>query len=81
MGKIQKARSSALLGKVVNELFAIPATTIPHVMKALQISYNSAKNNIQKLVELGILSPQVPEERPQWFYSIEIIRISAAADA
>lgn len=76
LATVQSARSSALLAKIVENLFDIPATTIPHVMRWLGISYNSAKNNIQKLVELKIISAGDPDRRPQWYYADEIIDIS-----
>jgi Fic family protein len=53
--KIQTARSSALLGKVIEMVFENPAITIPNVADRLGISYNAAKNNIARLVELRIL--------------------------
>lgn len=77
MAKIRKARSSALLAKVIDLLFNIPATTVPHSMKDMGISYNSAKNNLQKLVDLGILAPdKLRDERPLWFFAMEIIRVT-----
>lgn len=74
--RVQSARSSALLAKIVNSLFAIPATTISHVMRELNISYNSAKNNIQKLLDLRIIE-KGEEGRPQWYYAPEVIMISS----
>jgi len=76
MGKIRSARSSALLAKVVDSLFSVPVTTIPYSAKELGISYNSAKNNLKKLVALQIITPDKSEERPQWFYAWDIIRIA-----
>jgi Fic family protein len=73
--KVQTARSSALLAKLVNDLFAIPALNIPSAMTTLGVSYNSAKNNIRKLEELGVLE-KGPDGRPQWFYAHKIIGIS-----
>lgn len=78
LGRVQSARSSALLAKIINGLFDIPAMTIPHVMKDLNISYNSAKNNIQKLVELGLIV-EGANSRPQWYLAHEIIRITFEA--
>lgn len=76
MANIRSARSSALLAKVVDSLFEVPAMTVPHAANVLKISYNSAKNNVKKLVDLQILSPDVHDERPQWFFASEIIRIA-----
>jgi len=77
--KIQSARSSALLGSLVDELFNIPAITIPHAMAKMKITYNSAKNNIQRLIDLEIISPHPIggswPARPQWFFADEIMKI------
>ncbi|HKQ44972.1 MAG TPA: Fic family protein [Rhizomicrobium sp.] len=80
MGRIQSARSSGLLAKLTNSLFTVPATTIPYAMKETKISYNAAKNNIQKLVELGIIVPEMGDDRPQWFFGTEIIATMNAND-
>jgi Fic family protein len=79
--KIQEARSSALLGKLIDSLFYIPAITIPVAMRETGIAYNSAKNNIQRLVDLGIISPKssaaTGRERPQWFFADQIMKIAS----
>jgi Fic family protein len=74
--RVQAARSSALLAKIVNQLFDVPATTVSHATSELKISYNSAKNNIQRLVELKILEEGDEGGRPQWYYAPEIIALS-----
>jgi len=53
--KTQTARSSGLLAKITDMAFENPAITIPNVANRLDISYNAAKNNIARLVELRIL--------------------------
>jgi Fic family protein len=81
--RIQAARSSALLGKLVDTLFNVPAITIPYAMAEMQITYNAAKNNLQRLVELGIVRPRVNPitgARPQWFFAEEIMEAVAAKD-
>lgn len=72
---VQSARSSALLAKIVESLFNIPAITIPHVMVELGISYNSAKNNVQRLLDLGVIYAG-EEARPQWYYATKLIELS-----
>jgi Fic family protein len=82
LAKVRVARSSALLAKIVDLLFAIPATTIPHAVRDLKVSYNSAKKQLHKLVELQIITPYLgPNDRPQWFFAPEIIRIVNAPDS
>ncbi len=74
--RIQSARSSALLAKILDSLFSVPATTIPYTADELRISYNSAKNIMKRLVDLQIITPHLSDARPQWFYAHEIIQIA-----
>ena len=74
--KIQTARSSALLGKLIDDLFNIPATTIRDAQNHLDVSYNAAKNNIDRLVKAGILQAEPNPGRPAWFIATGIIAVS-----
>ena len=67
-------RHPALLAKMVDYLFETPATTIPFMKNNLGIAYNSAKNNINKLIDLGILTPIEGNFRSRIFLAREIIR-------
>jgi Fic family protein len=53
--RIQQARTSALLGRVIESLFSHPALTVPIVSHMLNISYNAAKSNIERLLQHEIL--------------------------
>jgi Fic family protein len=80
--KIRQARSSALLARLVDYLFDVPAITIPIAMESLKITYNAAKNNIAKLLECKILSDAVlGPVRPKWFYATEIIMAAYREEA
>jgi Fic family protein len=70
---VQKARTSALLGRLVDMLLEHPAVTIPHASARLGIAYNAAKNNIGRLVDLGILTPDAFGSRPKVFVASEIM--------
>lgn len=72
--KVAVARTSALLAAIVDELFASPATTIARVRDRLGITYPTAKNHVEKLVGLGIISPTTTEGRNKIFVADEIIR-------
>lgn len=72
-GDIQKARSSALLGRLIDLLFEHPAITVPYAAERLQISYNAAKNNISRLIEAKILRPSSSDSRPMVFVAAEIV--------
>lgn len=71
--KIQRARSSALLGRLIDLLFEHPAITVPYAAERLQISYNAAKNNITRLVEAKILRPGGGDNRPMVFVATDIV--------
>jgi cell filamentation protein, protein adenylyltransferase len=71
--RVQQARSSALLGQIVDLLFEQPAITIPLAAERLNIAYNGAKNNINRLVEHGILIPTSTSRRPRVFFASEIV--------
>ena len=53
--KMQRTRSSALLLKLVDELFKYPLVTIPFTSNVLNCTYVTARNNIGKLVSAEIL--------------------------
>lgn len=72
--KVTTVRSSALLTAMIDDLFASPATTIARVRDRFNITYPSAKNNVQKLVDLGILTTPDTEGRNKIFVADEIIR-------
>ncbi len=72
-GKIQRARSSALLGQLIDLLFEHPAITVPYAAERLQISYNAAKNNITRLVEVEILRVSTSSNRPMVFVAGDIV--------
>lgn len=80
MERIRTARSSGLLARAVDSLFEIPAITVPHAQRELKISYNSAKNNLKKLLDLKIIIQGDEKGRPLWFYAPDIIRITNAPD-
>lgn len=71
---IQTARTSALLGKIVDDLFERPAITLPILAEKLDITYNSAKKHINRLVELGVLRT-IGTGRPKTWLAIEIFDI------
>jgi Fic family protein len=73
--KIQRARSSALLGRLIDVLFENPAISVPYATGKLGISYNAAKNNIEVLVGHQILRTGPETMRPRYFFAQEIIDI------
>jgi Fic family protein len=76
--KIRIARSSVLLGQIVDKLFEQPAITIPIAARDLEIAYNGAKNNLKRLVDHGVLREASYESRPKVFFASEIIDLMAS---
>lgn len=74
--QVQTARSSALLARIIDDLFNIPATTIPYAQRDLKISYNAAKNNLDRLVNAGVLIVDPRGGRPTWYIAAGIIATS-----
>ena len=73
--RIQEARSSALLGRVIDMLFEHPAITVPYVAEALAITYNAAKNNVDRLIRHKILEEAEFYYYPKAFVGREIMNI------
>lgn len=63
--RLQKARSSALLLKLVDRLFEQPVFTIPETARFLGVTYPAARSNIEKLVRVGL----VQDLSPDWHLS------------
>jgi Fic family protein len=53
--KLQQGRASIRLLQLMDSLFVSPAVTIPQIQRLLGVTYPSAKSNIKKLAEAGIL--------------------------
>lgn len=67
-------RSSALLLKLVDDLFGHPATTVARTARLLGVTPRAAQNNIDRLVELGALREVTGNRRNRLFVAEEILR-------
>jgi Fic family protein len=77
----QSARSSALLPKLVDALFATPALTIPKAGRIMGVTYAAAQRNVRKLVDAGILRPASDATYNKVYVADEIIKIVAMETA
>jgi Fic family protein len=68
------ARSSALLLKLVDDLFTHPATTVARTAKLLGVTPRAAQNNIDRLLDLGVLREVTGNRRNRLFVAEEILR-------
>ncbi len=71
--RLQKARSSALLQKLVDQLFLMPSITIRQAKDLLQVTPAAAAANVEKLCQAGILSEATGRKRSRVFFAREII--------
>lgn len=73
--RCQQARSSALLITIIDMLFDRLVITIPYIRDETGISYTAAKNNIERLVEYGIIRESGGSRRPKFFFATKLIEI------
>ena len=76
--RMQGARTSGLLLRLIDRLFASPAVTIPDTAHSLAITQRSARLMFEKLVEAGMLQEATGQRRNRVFVAPEIIRIVEA---
>lgn len=72
---ISKKRESMSLFSLIESLFVAPYLTVSEAQKKLDLSYNAAKKNIDKLCELNILTPGFRIGKEQFYIAFEIINI------
>lgn len=73
-GRVATARSSGLLGVLVDALFSTPALTITQAARLLDVTHRAARLNIDKLVEAGVLVQVDDRPRNKLFWSPAILR-------
>lgn len=70
----QVARSSALLLKLVDEVFERPFLTLTWIQKRLGITYRSAQLNVEKLIDEGILREVTGRRRGRLYVADRVLR-------
>jgi Fic family protein len=74
--RLQSARSSALLLRMVDSLFERPSTSIGVAGEVMQVTPAAAAANLRKLVEAEILIEVTGRRRDQRFVAPEILRVA-----
>ena len=69
----QSARSSALLQKLIDELFKSPSITIGRTAELLGVTRAAARHNLSKLEEAGIVQEVTKRIRGQVFVAVGVI--------
>ncbi|GGK52752.1 Fic family protein [Nocardia camponoti] len=73
-GRVAKARSSALLPALIDELFRVPIISINGAKEALNVTHRSATLNLEKLVAAGILV-EITRGRQRFFAAPEVLAV------
>ncbi|MBE3063452.1 MAG: Fic family protein [Spirochaetes bacterium] len=73
--RMQQGRASALLLRLIDELFAFPAITNPAICERMKITPRSAQLNIDKLVDRGMLQEATGRQRNRVYVATEIVDI------
>jgi Fic family protein len=78
--QVTRARSSALLLRLVDSLFETPVLTIPQAERLLGVAYRSAKLNVEKLVQLRILEQVGDAAYGKTFVAKDVLAAIAEGD-
>ena len=73
--KVQTPRTSILLQRLIDMLFEVPALTTKRVVEESKITPAAAQNNINKLVEAGILKEATGRKRNRIYVAHEILEL------
>ena len=72
---LQEARASALLLRLIDELFIFPALTNSMAAKLLEVTPRSAQLNINKLISAGILEEVTGRQRNRVYVARDVIAV------
>ena len=71
--RVQTARASALLPKLVDQLFINPAITTNRAAEVLNVQFNSAQKTIDKLLSAGIVKELTGQKRTRIYLATRIL--------
>ena len=73
--KVRTGCDGPRIHPIVNSLFTSPVRTIPSVEKEFRVTYKTARADLERLVQCGILQ-EVPESHPRLFYAPQIVAVA-----
>jgi Fic family protein len=73
---LHSTRSSALPLQLVDELFSTPALTVAQAARLLNITVTAAQNNIDKLVNAGVLREVTGQKRNRIYIADSIMHVA-----
>ncbi len=74
--RLATARASALAQRLAEGLFATPVLTVQRAAELLQSPNITARYNVERLADLGILRRGRTDRRPQLYYADDILRVT-----
>lgn len=75
-GLIGASGGNARLQSILDKLFGGPLVTVPQVCTLTNVTYPTAKADIDRLIAMGILREGPEEIYPKYFYAPEILEIA-----
>lgn len=76
VARVANSGGSARLHGIVERLFSAPVVTIPQVVSDTTVTYPTAKADVMRLVDLGVLAEGDPAVTPKYFFSRAIFDIA-----
>ena len=73
--RVKTLAGSWRLQSIVDHLFLVPAVRIPSLVEQHEVSYPTAKADVEKLVSVGILQ-EIAGASPRTFFAPEILEIT-----
>jgi Fic family protein len=74
--RIYRSGGSARLHLILDSLFVSPVITVPQAKVLTDVTYPTAKTDLERLVALGILAEGPAETTPRFFSAPEIIAVA-----
>jgi Fic family protein len=78
--RVRAARASALLPKLIDDLFVEPSTTVGSVAETMDIQFSSARKLLDKLLAAGIVREVTGQARNRVFLAQGIVDVFATSD-
>jgi Fic family protein len=73
--ELQRGRGDARVLQIVDDVFERPTTTVPRVEQRLAVGYQTARNIVEGLVDVGVLAEVTGRRRNRVYLAPEIFRI------
>jgi len=73
--RFDHGRASAKTLSLINTIFEYPIITIPFAMDQIGLKYPATKNNVEKLIEVGVLQEYPTHTHPQKYWAKEVFDI------